>query len=396
MNSEPTNNKKALPIIERQEFRKLPTGIYILSALHGIGGVVVILVAIMILVTPEARNGIGDSLGVLGVSPITMIIGAVLLGTLTIGSAIGMWTGRKWGWYLGSFYYVYSVFRDAWAIIVVPEIAESLGREDFSSGKYVARILFSSLVYLYFLRSKTLASFDIHNLRKLKLIAAQIGACVLIYVITSWTNAIGGPADTRLESYENTPFFEEVERMNDLFSVGQYGSLKELAALHVGKYTRSYKGWSYLGWAHFEQGENIEARKCLLRSIELNDSYRDSLFGMGRLCAREGNSEEAIVWYKRAIEFDGNYADLLTSLALAKLKRGLDEDALIHAEQAYKLDSSHPAIVSNLAIAYHYSGMDAKRQVLMDKLHELDYRNLEVLEKIFSGEFTIRDEGIPE
>ncbi len=88
------------------EERKRPIGISILSFLFivgGVGGVIAFLLGIGSLDNPNAKQ----SLSMFGLTPIKLVVLLSVLGGFSVAAGIGMWIGRKWGWYLGSLYCMY-------------------------------------------------------------------------------------------------------------------------------------------------------------------------------------------------------------------------------------------------------------------------------------------------
>jgi hypothetical protein len=85
----------------------------------------------------------------------------LFLAILAIASGVGMWTGAKWGWYLGSFYYMYSVIRCIFAIVNVYLLFDQLPADEvtaMSRGpayhyfKFGGRAVIHALIFLYFFK----------------------------------------------------------------------------------------------------------------------------------------------------------------------------------------------------------------------------------------------------
>ena len=158
------------PVKERR-----PKGISILSVLHIGGGILGLLVTPLLAVKLITGAGIPEGLNQLGLSPILLITAYLFLFGLATLSGIGMWRGRWWGWHLGAFYYLYSIARNAGALVHLPDVfgaipAEAL--EDLERGpefyaiKYGGRTLVHALIYLYFFKTNVRQFFGAPNKKK--------------------------------------------------------------------------------------------------------------------------------------------------------------------------------------------------------------------------------------
>ncbi len=92
-----------------------------------------------------------------GFSSILAAISILFLGILGLAGGIGMWSGKKWGWWLGAFYLTYSVARNLNALIMIPEIVEQFGVPESGLTKYYikhgGRVIIHSFLVLYFFNS---------------------------------------------------------------------------------------------------------------------------------------------------------------------------------------------------------------------------------------------------
>jgi hypothetical protein len=80
---------------------------------------------IVFLANPEFRQRL-SIFSFLGFPTSLLIFSIVFLFALGIASGVGMWKGRKWGWYLGTFYYIYSITRNANALLAVSIFINSM------------------------------------------------------------------------------------------------------------------------------------------------------------------------------------------------------------------------------------------------------------------------------
>ncbi len=91
-----------------------PVGVSILAVLHFIGGILLFGVQFLMFAN---LNAMEESLRTIGIPPALLIVAVMFLAALAIASGVGMWIGTKWGWWLAAFYYVYSIFRNASALL---------------------------------------------------------------------------------------------------------------------------------------------------------------------------------------------------------------------------------------------------------------------------------------
>jgi hypothetical protein len=143
-----------------------PVGVSILAVLNLLGGIAVFGAQFLLLVNLPSME---EPLRTLGIPPVLLIIGMIFLAVLTFASGVGMWLGTKWGWWLATFYYVYSVFRNASALLTIMAAADQLEGTrgpEFYLFKHSVRIVISFLLLLYFFKSNVLEFFGMKDVSK--------------------------------------------------------------------------------------------------------------------------------------------------------------------------------------------------------------------------------------
>ncbi len=157
-----------------------PLAITILAVLNFIGGVGIILVQLLYSEQfNSTANEFGFSAGLLQVA-----IG--FLGVIGVASAIGMWTGKRWGWWLGAFYYCYAVFRYGNAIFAVFSLSDLLENSSRDLTYYISKnafqLLLNALIVLYFFSKRALAWFKYDVLSKAKAILLLLGINIFMLI----------------------------------------------------------------------------------------------------------------------------------------------------------------------------------------------------------------------
>lgn len=160
---------------------------------------------------------------------------------------------------------------------------------------------------------------------------------------------------------------------------------------HLESKPRDDMAWTILGHAYEDLDQDDEAETAYKKALEINPRRFDALTGMGILSRKKGNYDQALDYYEQALAIDPKYAQAYSSMTVIALKKNDDKKALEYAKKGYDLDKEDPVIVANLAVAYHYNGMVELRDKMTREARKLGYKNINTLEKIYSGEMTVRD-----
>jgi Tfp pilus assembly protein PilF len=149
--------------------------------------------------------------------------------------------------------------------------------------------------------------------------------------------------------------------------------------------------WTILGNAYLDLNQNEKAETAYKKALEINSNGFQAITSMGILRRKQGKYDEALAYYEKALAINPKYAQAYSSMTVIALKQEKDTKALEYAKKAYDLDKTDPVIVANLAVAYHYNGMSEFRDKTTDEARRLGYTKIDSLEKIYSGELTVRD-----
>ena len=158
-----------------------PVGVTIFAILHLIGGV--LLVGVLLFGLPMLfanLDRVTQVLDKIGVPLIVFVAGLLLLAGITLASGIGLWLGTRWGWWCTTFFYVYSIARNANAFLTVSFFADALEggsrSPEYYYAKFGGRVILHFLFFLYFFKANVLEYFGMENLHKGK----AVGILVLI------------------------------------------------------------------------------------------------------------------------------------------------------------------------------------------------------------------------
>ncbi|MEX2176401.1 MAG: hypothetical protein WD872_18705 [Pirellulaceae bacterium] len=163
------------PIVGRQQRR--PIGISILAVLHAIGGLLI--GALGVFLATQFDESDADS-----IIAWTVVIAAPLLTVLSFATAIGLWQGKQWAWWLATFYYFQFAIG---GIFVLASIAVAYfvldrpvtERSEELLVKHVGRLLIFSLLTWYMMKGNVFAYFRFERLTRLRALCI-LGAIVLV------------------------------------------------------------------------------------------------------------------------------------------------------------------------------------------------------------------------
>jgi tetratricopeptide (TPR) repeat protein len=280
---------------------KRPTGIAILSWLHMGGGAIgAVIVLVLLTAIPDAQKAL-DALTTIGLPPGLLLCAIIFLLILTCLSGVGMWTGIKWGWFLGSFYYAYSITRNLNALITIPAILGALSPEELSEmphgpgfyyAKHGLRVVVHGLLYLYFFKTNVRAHFSLQASRRWVPAVTQVGICIAIASAFSLTARITTPSE---------PLTSEIRVLEELFNKGEYDKVVVHAKACLREHPGSHLAWAQLGWARTKLDQPEEARTCFFKALELEPTWDNAYVGLGVLCRKQGDLTGARTNYLKAI-----------------------------------------------------------------------------------------------
>ena len=153
-------------------------GIKVLSVLHILSGILLALRALI------STTRFQELQARLHATPILAIVLLAYLAVLALSSGVGMWRGKRWGWWLAAFFYMHSITRLVSYLPKIHAIAEQfeLGVAGTNSLYTIAglKILWSAVVLLYLFSVRVWTSFGLGKVKKLVAAAGLLGIAMLV------------------------------------------------------------------------------------------------------------------------------------------------------------------------------------------------------------------------
>lgn len=131
-----------------------------------------------------------------GLPPALFVASMLFLAGIAIASGIGMWLGRRWGWWVATFYYVYGIARAANGLFTVMAIegdweASARGPEYYYI-KFAGRILVHLLILLYFFKPNVLEYFGTTDVHRGKAIGKLVTVTAVLAAIATGMAIVAG------------------------------------------------------------------------------------------------------------------------------------------------------------------------------------------------------------
>lgn len=160
-----------------------PLGVSILAILLVIGGVILLGTQLL------AFSKLNEASSLIGVSSYFFQAAIGFLGLIGISAAVGMWLGKKWGWWLALFYFAYAVTRNVNVLFSISSIADQYGvpTEQMTTNyiKYGIRILWNCFLLFYLCRETASTYFKTFDVNKWKSLSIVFGICIALFLFGS-------------------------------------------------------------------------------------------------------------------------------------------------------------------------------------------------------------------
>ncbi|MEW9697775.1 hypothetical protein [Paenibacillus sp. SI8] len=160
-----------------------PAGVSLLAVLLAIGGVILLGTQLL------AFSKLNEASTLIGVSSYFFQAAIGFLGLIGIAAAVGMWLGKKWGWWLALFYFAYAVTRNINVLISISSIygQYSMPTNQITMNyiKYGIRALWNCFLLFYLCRETASTYFRTLETKKWKSLSIVFGICVVIFLSSS-------------------------------------------------------------------------------------------------------------------------------------------------------------------------------------------------------------------
>jgi hypothetical protein len=174
---------------QQQTERRRPLGIWLLSGWYiFLGGFLLLFLGILVF----WEEGDSRAPSKLPVSDAVLIGGAAVMIALIWATAIYLWRGAKWAWWLIAFY-CFSTALGSFLALPTPFLKHERGEIELVAEliKHSSRAVISTLFVLYFFKRNVLQFFGLGTLNKRSAVAKLFGASVcLILTIALVTGAV--------------------------------------------------------------------------------------------------------------------------------------------------------------------------------------------------------------
>lgn len=97
-----------------------------------------------------------------------------------------------------------------------------------------------------------------------------------------------------------------------------------------------------LAMAYQEQGNSVEAARCLERCLELQPGRADACDHLGRIAQQEGRHSDAVTWFRKAGQIEPRMAGLHFRLGQAYQSQGKTDEAVVEVNRNVELYPTAP------------------------------------------------------
>lgn len=171
--------------------RRRPVGIVLVALVHLVNGVFIAGQRAYMLVNVYSTSE----------GPVTMsgpfkamLFGEVTITVVAIASAVGLYIGAKWGWWLGAFHWTWRISRE----VLLPLVATVLAglSSEFVNGAHIdifrtiSPLVIQGLLLLYFFHGSVLSYFGLTAIWKMWAILALFGAGFLTALVLNVLRSI--------------------------------------------------------------------------------------------------------------------------------------------------------------------------------------------------------------
>lgn len=162
---------------------------------------------------------------------------------------------------------------------------------------------------------------------------------------------------------------EPVARAFAMLQAGQLAQAVPLLRTYLASHPNDVEVLHNLGMALSDLGKLDEARRYLLKALELAPLHTDTLVALGVAYERGKDPNSALVYLTRAVEQDAENPYAHRNLGAVLTELGRPEEAISHFRTAYELMPKDPTNVYALALGLMEFGGE-ERLAEADELHK--------------------------
>jgi superkiller protein 3 len=140
---------------------------------------------------------------------------------------------------------------------------------------------------------------------------------------------------------------------------------------YVAQRSQDSKAFLGLGLAYLNQQRFPEARKALLRALELDPTLTDAEYSLGVLFSKEGDSQSALAHFQRVLQAQPTHAKALLDAGTLYLQQGELEKASSALQASERADPTDPNTQYQLSLLYNRLGNADEARKHMDQFRSL-------------------------
>jgi hypothetical protein len=170
------NPLKEFSDVEERSFDR-PMGITLIAVLLAVGGG---LSLISQLLNFSSLNGASDLLSV----PIIMLQASIAFVSVTgLAAAAGLWSGKRWGWWLALFYFAYAITRNANALLSIQWLDGAANLTKSYYMQYGFRIAWNIFLMYCLCAENATQYFKNEDTLKWRALLIVFGICAVIFTV---------------------------------------------------------------------------------------------------------------------------------------------------------------------------------------------------------------------
>lgn len=138
---------------------------------------------------------LGEASSTIGLPSMLLQAGIGFLGLSGFAASIGMWLGKRWGWWIALFYFTYAVTRNLNVMISISTIANDLDSTQNLGSYYVkygVRMAWNGYFIYYLCTDNPAYYFGTTEVNKWKAVLMVSAVCLLIFAVTTVSNMVAG------------------------------------------------------------------------------------------------------------------------------------------------------------------------------------------------------------